>query len=55
MQALTSKWRGVAQEAAEALLASSPLHPPPSMAQLLDHLSIPYSLIHYSSEDEAFY
>lgn len=53
--ALTGKWRAVAQEAAEVLLTSTHLHPPPSMAQLLSHLHIDHSLIHYSLEDEAFY
>ena len=52
---LTSRWREVAQEAAEDLLNSSTHEPRPSMAQLLDYLHIDHELIHYSGQDESFY
>lgn len=55
LDALIQKWREVAQEAAETLLASSTLQPRPSMAQLMDYLHIDHTIIHYSNEDEAFY
>ena len=53
--ALTSKWRSVAQDAAEQLLASCCTHPPPSMAALLAHMHIDLSLIHYCPTQETFY
>ena len=55
LQRLTSRWREVAQEAAEDLLNSSTHEPRPSMAQLLDYLHIDHELIHYSVQDESFY
>ena len=55
LQRLTSRWREVAQEAAEDLLNSSTHEPRPSMAQVLDYLHIDHELIHYSVQDESFY
>lgn len=52
---LTAKWREVAQEAAETLLARSTHQPRPSMAQMLDYLHIDHQLIQYSDQDESFY
>lgn len=52
---LTAKWREVAQEAAETLLASSTHQPRPSMAQMLNYLHIDHQLIQYSDQDESFY
>lgn len=55
LSALTAKWRNVAQEAAESLLESSTHEPRPTMSQMLNYLHIDHELIHYSSQDEAFY
>ena len=55
LQRLTSRWREVAQEAAEILLDSSTHEPRPSMAQLLDYLHIDHELIQYSEQEESFY
>ena len=52
---LTARWREVAQEAAETLLANSTHQPRPSMAQMLDYLHIDHQLIQYSDQDESFY
>ena len=52
---LTARWREVAQEAAETLLASSTHQPRPSMAQMLDYLHIDHQLIQYSDREESFY
>lgn len=52
---LASKWREVAQDAAQCLLESSTSQPRPSMQQLLNYLHIDSELIQYSTEDESFY
>ena len=53
LAALTSKWRCVAQTAAEQLAAT--VHPPPSMADMLAHMHIDPSLMHYCPSQDAFY
>ena len=55
LERLTSKWREVAQEAAESLLGSSTHEPRPSMAQMLNYLHIDHDLIRYSAQEESFY
>ena len=55
LSTLTARWREVAQEAAETLLASSTHQPRPSMAQMLDYLHIDHQIIQYSDQDESFY
>lgn len=55
LERLTSKWREVAQEAAESLLGSSTHEPRPSMAQMLNYLHIDHDLIRYSVQEESFY
>ena len=55
LEKLTSKWRDVAQEAAEQLLGNSTHEPRPTMAQMLDYLHIDHELIRYSAQDESFY
>ena len=55
LEQLTSKWREVAQEVAECLLASSIHEPRPTMGQMLDYLHIDHELIQYSQQKESFY
>lgn len=53
LAALTSKWRCVAQTAAEQLVAT--VHPPPSMTEMLTYMHIDPSLIHYCPLQDTFY
>ena len=55
LEQLISKWREVAQEVAECLLASSIHEPRPAMGQMLDYLHIDHELIQYSQQDKSFY